>query len=52
MLGWEDEAYRQAKEALPDTNIVYYFGDPVNGWRNIPNYYAMRDALYMFYMQG
>ena len=52
MVGWEDEDYRQAKEALPDTNIVYYFGDPVNGWRNIPNYYAMRDALYMFYMQG
>lgn len=37
--------------ALPDTR-VYGSGSATvaGGWRNLPNYYAMRDALGMYYM--
>ena len=38
-------------EALPDTNLVFTAAHPVaNGWRKLPNYYKMRDALGMWYM--
>ena len=38
--------------ALPDTRIEYFADHPVaNGWRKLPNYYAMRDALDMWYME-
>ena len=37
--------------ALPDTNIVGKGNDVVAyGWRRLPNYYKMRDALGMYYM--
>ena len=37
--------------ALPNTRIEYFADHPVaNGWRKLPNYYAMRDALDMWYM--
>lgn len=37
--------------ALPDTKIVSQGNATVaSGWRNLPNYFAMRDALGMYYM--
>ena len=40
-------------DALPDTVINYKgTGSTGNGWREIPNYYAMRDLLNMSYMKG
>lgn len=51
IVGCQDGSYEKTVEALPDTNIGYFFSDPVIGWRNLPNYYAMRDALFMYYMQ-
>lgn len=38
--------------ALPDTHVVAT-GDATvaSGWRDLPNYYAMRDALGMYYMK-
>lgn len=41
----------QWKEDLPDTNIVGVGTDVVaHGWRKLPNYYKMRDALGAYYM--
>lgn len=38
-------------QALPDTKVVASGNATVSsGWRNLPNYYAMRDALGMYYM--
>jgi len=40
-------------EALPDTHIVFYNKSSTgNGWRELPNYYAQRDAFGMYYMRG
>lgn len=41
----------QAQETLTDTNVVYAYPDPVVGWRALPNYFAMRDELFMYYMR-
>lgn len=39
-------------QALPDTHVVASGNATVSsGWRNLPNYYAMRDALNMYYMK-
>lgn len=39
-------------QALPDTHVVGSGNATVSsGWRNLPNYYAMRDALNMYYMK-
>lgn len=46
-----EENYQKALAAMPDTNIAYYYGNPDDGWRELPNYYKMRDALLMFYME-
>ena len=40
----------QATEALPDTHIGAFYDNPDDGWRQLPNYYNMRDALLMYYM--
>lgn len=38
-------------EALPNTRVVYGGSATVDsGWRDLPNYFAMRDELKMFYM--
>ena len=38
--------------ALPDTHVVGSGNATVSsGWRDLPNYYAMRDALGMYYMK-
>ena len=50
LVGCPEDSYSRAKAAMPGTNIAYYYGNPDDGWRELPNYYAMRDALLMFYM--
>lgn len=43
-------SYRMT-EALPDTTVQGAGNATVaSGWRDLPNYYAMRDALGMYYM--
>ena len=43
----------QLSQALPDTKIVASADATVGaGWRNLPNYYKMRDMLGMEYMSG
>ena len=43
----------QLSQALPDTKIVATANATVGaGWRNLPNYYKMRDMLGMEYMKG
>lgn len=38
-------------QALPDTHVVISGTATVaSGWRRLPNYYAMRDALHAYYM--
>ena len=50
--GWWGGAY-QLSQALPDTKIVASADVTVGaGWRNLPNYYKMRDMLGMEYMRG
>lgn len=42
---------QQLIEALPDTHLqLSKQNAPGEGWRNLPNYYAMRDYLGMYYM--
>lgn len=42
---------QELKEVLTETNIVYTGTATVDsGWRDLPNYFAMRDALKMYYM--
>lgn len=39
-------------EALPDTHVQLQDKNPAGqGWRNLDNYYAMRDYLGMYYME-
>lgn len=39
-------------QALPNTKVVSSGNATVaSGWRDLPNYYAMRDALKMYYMK-
>ncbi len=45
-LGWPITSNR------PDVTVRASGSHTVSGWRSIPNYYAMRDALGMFYMNG
>jgi hypothetical protein len=51
---WMIERQSSAEEmmaALPNTNIVCFGTATVDsGWRELPNYFAMRDELLMFYM--
>ena len=51
----ERSAYDQYAliDALPDTNVVISNPSTASGhgWRNLPNYYAMRDYLGREYMQ-
>lgn len=50
IFGSSKDAYELA-QALPDTRVVASGTATVSsGWRNLPNYYAMRDALGAPYM--
>lgn len=51
MVGHPEESYQRAKAALPKTHIGYYYSHPDGDWRELPNYFKMRDALLMFYME-
>ena len=45
------EAIAQMQEALTDTRIVIYIDHPTaGGWRQLDNYYAMRDLMEVFYL--
>jgi len=49
-IGRADAAYKIA-QGCPDTKVVATGAKTVSGgWRYLPNYYKMRDALNMFYM--
>ena len=53
MIGGSGSAAYKAAQALPDTRVVASGGATVgSGWRQLPNYYAMRDALGAEYMHG
>lgn len=48
---YRDKSAPELAQALPNTNIVCFGTATVDsGWRDLPNYFAMRDALLMFYM--
>ena len=53
-LWWKGCKYQKQQiltEALPDTNLMFFMNHTVgNGWRKLPNYYKMRDALGAYYM--
>ncbi|MBQ8833714.1 MAG: hypothetical protein IJ001_02155 [Oscillospiraceae bacterium] len=55
-LWWKGRGYKALNyltEALPDTKLVFNSHLTVgSGWRNLQNYYDMRDALGMYYMEG
>ncbi|MBQ2854013.1 MAG: hypothetical protein IJE81_00910 [Oscillospiraceae bacterium] len=50
IVGFSEADYRETLKALPDTYVGFYYDNPINGWRTLPNYFAMRDAMLMFYM--
>lgn len=44
---------RYLNQALPNTRMVFTEGSSTgDGWRELPNYYAQRDILGMYYMEG
>ena len=50
---YSDEQAEMLKNAFPDSNVVHNPRWPTSvGWRRIPNYFAQRDALDMFYMDS
>ena len=54
-LWWKDAGYKRQvilEEALPNTNMKFNPSYTVaNGWRELQNYYDMRDILGMHYMK-
>ena len=45
--------YNQLKEGLPNTRIAFDYGTATDGgWRELQNYFDMRDLLGMHYMQA
>ncbi len=52
MVGCNSGAAYRMTQALPNTKIVASGSATVaNGWRELPNYYAMRDCMNMYYME-
>ena len=52
MIGCSDGARYRMTQALPDTKVMVTGSATVaNGWRDLSNYYAMRDLLGMEYMK-
>lgn len=53
---WDYDGQERLQAALPNTNFVFGSIEDTSatgsGWRELDNYYAMRDALGMFYMTG
>ena len=46
----KDSIYNQLKKALPNTNIAFDYGTATDGgWRELENYFKMRDLLGMPY---
>lgn len=54
-LHWQyQEGWDHLKENMPGVNISQYHSTSStdHGWRELPNYFAQRDILGMFYMEG
>lgn len=52
MVDCSQSARSRMPQLLPDTRVMVSGSATVaNGWRTLPNYYAMRDAMGMFYMK-
>jgi len=52
MIGCSAGARNRVPQSLPETQVMVSGSATVaNGWRELPNYYAMRDTLGMFYME-
>lgn len=52
MVGCSRGAVYRMQEALPNTKMVVSgTGTVAGGWRDLPNYYAMRDCMGMYYMK-
>ena len=53
---WSDANLEKVRQALPNVNLVTDFSEVESstgsGWRELPNYYKMRDFLGMHYMKG
>ena len=50
---YDDEEAQAFIDAFPDANVVAHPRWPTSlGWRRIPNYYAQRDVLEMFYLDS
>lgn len=50
--GLPEETRQVLMENLPDTKMIFHLcGATDNGWRQSPNYYAMRDLLGMPYLE-
>ena len=50
-ISWKQQ--QMLREALPDCNFNFrYMSSTGGGWRELPNYYAQRDVLGMYYMTG
>lgn len=50
---FDDNIIAQLKQALPNTRMVFRQGSSTGaGWRELPNYYAQRDIMGMWYMEG
>lgn len=50
LVGCTHETIWMAAGSLTDTHIGAFYDNPDDGWRQLPNYFAMRDALLMYYM--
>lgn len=50
LVGCYVESIWMAAASLPETHIGAFHDNPDDGWRQLPNYFAMRDALLMYYM--
>lgn len=50
LVGCGNKKIWAATEALPNTHIGAFYDNPDDGWRQLPNYFKMRDALLMYYM--
>lgn len=52
MIGCSRSAVYRITQALPQVNLVASGSATVDsGWRELPNYYAMRDIMNMYYME-
>ena len=50
---YSEEQVQSVVDAFPDSTVKYWGAWPTSlGWRRIPNYFAQRDVLEMFYLKS